>query len=73
MRKYKKMLKEYTIFLGKINCHYLIADASGHWVLLEFSDEELQRIEREKEYQISSNFIAYDGLTISSIDKAGKT
>lgn len=59
------LLKEYNIyFSGDIECHYLIADASGHSVIAEYYDRELQIVEAATEYQIASNFIAYNGLNI---------
>jgi len=60
-----KLLKEYNIyFSGDIECHYLIADASGHSVIAEYFEQELQIVEATTEYQIASNFIAYNGLNI---------
>lgn len=60
-----ELLKQYNIyFSGGIECHYLIADASGHSVILEYVDQELQVIEAEADYQIASNFIAYEGRNI---------
>lgn len=59
------LLRNYNIyFSGDIQCHYLIADAGGHSVLVEFYDGELQVVEAETDYQIASNFIAYNGLNI---------
>ncbi len=60
-----ELLKQYNIyFSGDIECHYLIADSSGHSVIVEYFDQKLQIIETDKEYQIASNFIAYNGLNI---------
>lgn len=60
-----ELLKQYNIyFSGDIECHYLIADASGHSVIVEYVNQELCVVEAETEYQIASNFIAYDGLNI---------
>lgn len=60
-----ELLRNYNIyFSGGIECHYLIADASGHSVIVEFYDGELQIVEAETDYQIATNFIAYDGLNI---------
>ena len=42
----------------------MIADASGHSVIVEFYDDELQVVEAETNYQIATNFIAYNGLNI---------
>ena len=60
-----ELLRNYNIyFSGDVECHYLIADASGHSVIVEFYDDELQVIEAETNYQIATNFIAYNGLNI---------
>ena len=60
-----ELLKQYNIyFSGRIECHYLIADASGHSVIVEYVNQELCVVESETEYQIASNFIAYNGLNI---------
>ncbi len=58
-----ELLKNYNIyFSGDITCHYLIADASGKSVIVEFWDGALQTVTTEDPYQIASNFIAYQGL-----------
>ena len=60
-----ELLRNYNIYFSEdIECHYLIADASGHSVIVEFYDDELQVIEAETNYQIATNFIAYNGLNI---------
>lgn len=60
-----ELLRNYNIyFSGGIECHYLIADASGCSVIVEFYDGELQIVEAETDYQIATNFIAYNGLNI---------
>lgn len=60
-----QLLRNYNIyFSGDIKCHYLIADASGHSVIVEFYDKELQVVEAGADYQIASNFVAYNGLNI---------
>lgn len=60
-----ELLRDYNIyFSGDIECHYLIADASGRSVIVEFYDGELQIVEAETDYQIATNFIAYNGLNI---------
>lgn len=59
------LLRQYNIyFSNEIACHYLIADASGHSVIVEYINQELCIVETDEEYQIASNFIAYDGLNI---------
>lgn len=60
-----ELLKLYNLyFSGGIECHYLIADASGHSVLVEYVDQKLCVVEAAADYQIASNFIAYNGLNI---------
>ena len=60
-----ELLRDYNIyFSGDIECHYLIADASGRSVIVEFYDGELQIVEAETDYQIATNFIAYNSLNI---------
>lgn len=59
------LLKQYNIyFSGDVYCHYLIADATGESVLVEYYDKDLQVVETETEYQIATNFIAYEGVNI---------
>lgn len=59
------LLEQYNIyFSGGIECHYLIADASGRSVIAEYFDQQLCVVEAEAAYQIASNFIAYNGLNI---------
>lgn len=60
-----ELLRNYNIyFSGDVDCHYLIADASGHSVIVEFYTGEMQIVETETDYQIATNFIAYNGLNI---------
>ena len=59
------LLQQYNIyFSADVTCHYLICDASGHSVLVEYYDNALQVIETNAPYQIASNFIAYNDLRI---------
>jgi hypothetical protein len=59
------LLRQYNIyFSGGIDCHFLIADASGKSVLVEYYDGQLQTTTTEENYQIASNFIAYNGVNI---------
>lgn len=59
------LLKQYNIyFSGGIDCHYLIADTSGNSVIVEYWDGELKTVSSNEEYQIASNFIAYNDLNI---------
>lgn len=59
------LLRKYNIyFSGDIYCHYLIADSTGRSVIVEYYDNDLQVVETHKEYQVASNFIAYNDLKI---------
>lgn len=59
------LLNQYCIyFSGGIDCHFLIADASGQSVIVEYYDGKLQTVTTKDAYQIASNFIAYNGLNI---------
>jgi penicillin V acylase-like amidase (Ntn superfamily) len=60
-----ELLKQYNIyFSGDIYCHYLIADSSGHSVIVEYYDGGLKTVKTDTRYQIASNFIAYNGVNI---------
>lgn len=60
-----ELLKQYNIyFSGDVECHFLIADASGKSVLVEYYDGGLKTVESDGDYQIASNFIAYNGVNI---------
>lgn len=60
-----ELLKNYNIyFSGDVTCHFLIADATGKSVIVEYYDDGLQVVESDADYQIASNFIAYNGLNI---------
>ncbi len=60
-----ELLNQYNIyFSGGIDCHFLIGDANGNSVLVEYYNGEIQTVTVEKEYQIASNFIAYNGVNI---------
>ena len=60
-----ELLRKYNIyFSGDIYCHYLIADSTGKSVIIEYYDNEIQLIETDREYQVASNFVAYNDLNI---------
>ncbi len=60
-----ELLSQYNIyFSGDVECHFLIADATGKSVIVEYYDGGLQVVESDKDYQIASNFIAYNGVNI---------
>jgi hypothetical protein len=60
-----ELLEQYNIyFSGGIDCHFLIADANGQSALVEYYDGVMQIVTTDENYQIASNFIAYNGLNI---------
>jgi len=60
-----ELLKQYNIYFSKgITSHFLIGDASGKSVLVEYYDGKLQTVTTDEPYQIASNFIAYNGVNI---------
>ena len=60
-----QLLKGYNIyFSGGINCHFLIADASGKSVIVEYYGGAVRSVTPQEKYQIASNFIAYNGVNI---------
>lgn len=60
-----ELLRNYNIyFSGDVYCHYLIADSTGRSVIVDYYDNDLQVVETDKEYQVASNFVAYNNLNI---------
>lgn len=60
-----ELLNKYNIFFSAgVECHYLIADARGNSVLVEYWDGAVQTVTPTEDYQIASNFIAYNNLNI---------
>lgn len=60
-----ELLKQYNIyFSADVDCHYLIADATGKSVIVEYWDGQLQTVAPTDDYQVASNFVAYNGLNI---------
>jgi len=59
------LLKKYNIYFSAgVECHFLIADKKGNSVLVEYYDGEMQVVKTDKNYQVASNFIAYNNLNI---------
>jgi hypothetical protein len=59
------LLKNYNYyFSGDVECHYLISDASGRSVIVEFLEGDIKVTPNDGGYQAASNFIAYNGLNI---------
>ena len=55
------LLSKYNLyFSGNIPCHFLIGDASGNSVIIEYIDKEMKVIESDTSYQTCANYIAYD-------------
>lgn len=60
-----ELLSQYNIyFSGGIECHYLIADARGNSIIVEYYDGKMQTVTSEEPYQIASNFITYNSVNI---------
>ena len=60
-----ELLGQYNIyFSGDIYCQFLIADASGRSVIVNYWDGELKVTETDEDFQIASNFIPYNSLNI---------
>jgi penicillin V acylase-like amidase (Ntn superfamily) len=60
-----ELMRQYNIYFSAgICCHFLLADASGKSVLVEYWEGELVTVAIPEDYQVASNFIAYDGLNI---------
>lgn len=59
------LLKQFDIyFSGDIPCHFLLADSSGKSVIIEYYDGGMQVVEPDENFQVASNFIAYNHLNI---------
>lgn len=59
------LLKKYNIyFSGNVQCHFLIADASGKSILAEYWGNQVQFVKSPEKYQVATNFIEYNGLNI---------
>lgn len=60
-----QLLQQYNIyFSGGITCHYLLSDASGKSVIVEYYDGSVRTTESRNNYQVASNFIVYNGVNI---------
>jgi len=60
-----ELLHQYNIyFSGGIYCQFLIADASGRSIIVNYWDGELKVTETDEDFQIASNFIPYNDLNI---------
>ncbi len=54
------LLDDYNISFKYANpVHYLVADASGHSVIIEFIDGEIKVINNPEPWQVCTNFIVY--------------
>jgi hypothetical protein len=59
------LMRQYNVYFSAgINCHFLLADRSGDSVLVEYWDGELVTVTTPEDYQVASNFVAYNGLNI---------
>ena len=56
-----ELLRKYNIyFSGNVPCHFLIGDASGESVIIEYLDKEMKVIKSDKPFQTCSNHIEFD-------------
>ena len=59
------LLRQYNIYFSAgVYCHYLIGDASGQSVLVEYFDGDIKVVRTDERFQIASNFIAYNNVNI---------
>lgn len=57
------LLAKYNIiFSNNIPCQFLIGDSSGTSIIVEFIDGNIQLVYPTSNYQVASNFIAYDNM-----------
>jgi len=60
-----ELLRQYNIYFSEgIYCQFLIADASGRSVIINYWNGELKVTETDEDFQIASNFIPYNDLNI---------
>lgn len=60
-----KLLEKYDLyFSGGLSCHYLIGDATGKSVIVEWVDGDMKVTPADKNYQVSTNYIIYNNLKI---------
>lgn len=60
-----ELMGQYNLyFSGDVDCHYLVADRSGATAIVEYYQGEVCVTRTEADYQIASNFIAFDNLNI---------
>lgn len=52
-----ELLKKYNLFTGSSGVHYLISDASGDSVVVEFLDNKIIVVQKNEKWQVASNFI----------------
>ena len=58
-----KFVEKYIPFdltLTEINCHFLVSDATGKSVILEYQDNEWKKIYPDKKWQVMTNKVIYD-------------
>ena len=61
-----ELLSNYNIYFSDdIYCHFLIGDATGKSIIVEFYDDSIQVIESQDTYQVLTNFLVYGDLKYS--------
>jgi len=59
------LLRQYNMYFSAgIECQFLIADASGRSVVVNYWDGELRITETAENFQVATNFIPYNDLNI---------
>ena len=60
-----ELLKQYNIYFSQgIDCQFFVGDVSGQSVLVEYYAGGIQIVTTDEDYQIASNFIAYNDVNI---------
>jgi len=60
-----ELLRQYNMYFSAgIECQFLIADASGRSVIVNYWDGELKITEATEAFQVATNFIPYNDLNI---------
>ncbi|MBN2365077.1 MAG: linear amide C-N hydrolase [Calditrichaeota bacterium] len=55
----EKLIRQYNVSMDYPQVHYLIADKSGHSVIMEFLDSRIRLIQNDESWQVCTNFIIY--------------
>jgi len=53
------LFRKYNIYFGDHPCHYLLADASGDSVVIEFVDGDMRVMHNTEPWQVATNFLLW--------------